>query len=172
MASVSITASTANLAQPYRSDDAKSLFEDGKNVNYSNLTCNIGDFIYIDTVANEINLVAATANGQYVIGQSQVALQNGVLVGPYNGLATPQALSDFQGPVYGVAANVILTAGEAYAPGTLVYLSGTSSQQVTITDGVGSGYFVGVYVGPAIASATAGQVGQVKTVCRYPAVSY
>ncbi len=78
-----------------------------------------------------------------------------------------------QGPQYGSASLCTLKTSDAFLPGVKVYLvDGADTQTVSVTDPGASGHtgnYVGLYDGPAIASAAAGQVGPVKIGCRYPA---
>ena len=121
-----------------------------------------------DTGTQLIRAVAATTDAATFIGVAQVAVNAGVLVGPYTGLTnvTP-APSQFVGPWYSITASMILNTGDSFTPGCKVYLvDGTNCQTVGVTN-PGDGNFIGLYDGPAV-TAVAGQTGPVKIGCRYP----
>ncbi len=89
---------------------------------------------------------------------------SGKLAGPYDGL-TPvdaaQVSPEFTGPKYGCVGQPVLKTSDAFNPGDKVYLvEGGDSQTVSVT--AGGAESVGIYVGPAVASAAAGQRGFVR----------
>jgi len=171
---MAITAGTIAKDRTYRSDDVKALFEPGVNFLSTSVTFKQGDLLCYDTAAHVLKLVAATGDAATIIGVAQESVTAGVLVGPYTGLSDPTSVALPQaivGPFYGLTASMILNTGDAFNPGIKVYLvDATNSQTVGVTD-PGDGNYVGLYVGPVIASATAGQEGQIKIGCRYPAAT-
>lgn len=170
---MAITASILNGDAIHRSDSPKSLFENGLDFvgTTSTSTWNQGDSICYDTSAHTIRKVAATGDAATIIGIAVQAITNGIVNGPYQGLATPNAPVAFQGAVYGVTAFRTLKTGDAFNPGVKVYLAdGGDTQTVSSTD-PGDGNYIGLYDGVAVSSATAGQVGHVKIGCRYPAAT-
>lgn len=169
---MAISAGTISKDRTYRSDAIKSLFEAGINVDTTAVNCKQGDLMCLDTTNHRLKVVAATGDALTFLGVSDVTLVNGVLAGPYDGLTTSQgAIIAFRGPMYGGVFLMILKTGDAFNPGDKVYLAdATNSQTVSVTD-PGDANFIGVYVGPAIASAAAGQEGQIKIGLRYPAAT-
>ena len=172
---MAITASIKNSDPVFRSDSVKSLFEDGIDFidMTSTSTWNQGDELCYDTSTHKIRKVAATSDGATVLGLAVQAIVNGVVVGPYTGLATSasSALSAIQGPAYGVTALRTLKTGDAFVPGGKVYLAdGGDTQTVSSTD-PGDGNYIGLFDGPAVSSAAAGQQGTCKIGCRYPAAT-
>ena len=166
---MAITASTINKNRTYRSDSAKALFEDGGQVCNNTTSFNQGDLQCFDTATKVIRSVVATTDAATFVGVAQVGVINGVLIGPYTGLTnvTP-APSKFVGAMYGITASMILKTGDAFADGDKVYLAnGADCQTVSITD-PGDGNYIGIYVGPPVAAAAAGQEGLIKIGCRYP----
>lgn len=171
---MAISASSVSKDRVYREDDLKALFEAGINFVDSTISFNQGDLMCYDTGSNLIRKVAATTDGVTFLGIAPVKIVSGVLAGPYTGLsdltsvAQPQA---FLGPIYGVTANMILKTGDAFLDGVKVYLAnGENCQTVSVTD-PGDGNYIGLYVGDSIASAAAGQEGQIKLGCRYPSAT-
>lgn len=165
---MAITASTNNADPIIRSITPKSRFENGLAANSTTLTFNQGDFICWDATNHILKLVAATTDAATIVGIAINAVTNGVLNGPYNGLATPGAISAFAGPVYGVVARRTLKTGDAFHDGDKVYLAdGLDTQTVSVTD-PGDHNYVGIFQGSTVASAAAGQQGGVLIGCRYP----
>lgn len=170
---MSITAATTSKDRVYRSDAIKAMFESALPLLSSAVTFNQGDHCYLDTSGHLIKRVGVTGDAATYLGVAVVAVASGVLVSPYQGLATSASAApmDAAGPQYGGVFSMVLATGDALTPGAKVYLlDGGTSQQVTVTD-PGDHNYVGLYVGSTIASAAAGQEGQIKIGCRYPAAT-
>jgi hypothetical protein len=154
-----------------RGGPGKTIFEDGKSVAGS-ATIPQGVLVCFDTTAHALKQVAATGDAATLVGISDVAIKSGSLVGPYDGLTAvdaAQAAVGFVGPKCGVTAALTLKTGDAFNPGAKVFLADAAdSATVSVTD-PGDANHVGIYVGPAVASAAAGQTGPVLVGCRYPA---
>lgn len=142
-----------------------SLFESAKNVIDSTSTWNCGDLLFLDDTANLLKpLAEATGDSVGLCGVAVQTLVSGKIKSPYTGTAVDasEAISDIKGPVYGVIASMVLATGVAFAKGDLVYgidgVAGANAQTVT---SVADGSPVGLYQGDTVASATAGQLGEV-----------
>jgi len=144
----------------------KSLFESAKAVLSADVTYNQGDLIAFDTSAKVLK-VAGTADIDNLLGVARQKIVEGVQASPYQGtdVDASQAIDDCAGPVYGVVAFMTLKTGDAFAAGDKVYLT-ADPQTVTSTD-PGSGKHCGVYQGGTVASAAAGQVGDILIGARY-----
>lgn len=159
-----------------RGGPGKTLFEDGKTVSGSGSTWKQGVFLAFDTTAHALKQVAAYNDSDTFAGISDNVVSAGKLAEPYSGLTdvdAAQVSPGFVGPKFGVTARVTLKTSDAFNPGDKVYLAdGADSATVSSTDGGATGHVgnnVGIYVGPAVASAAAGQQGDVLIGCRYPA---
>lgn len=150
----------------------KSIFEDATAV-VGTLTCAQGDLIYLNTTSHVLANASggAETNGATFLGVARVALTSGKIVSPYQGTAVDAAQASGQacpGPLYGVVAKLTLKTGDALVAGGSVYLDpGTGAQGVTSTGTKA----IGIYQGPAISSAVAGQQIEVLVGTRYPADS-
>lgn len=134
-----------------------SKFESARNVVSSTFTCNQGDLIAFDTTNHVLKVVASEiTDSPNFLGVSPVKIVNGKIASPYNtDVVASQAVQDLKGPVAGVVALLILKTADALNPGQKVYLDPASgAQNVTATAGTSP---IGIYQGPAIASAVAGQ---------------
>lgn len=130
----------------------------------SSVSFNQGDMLCIDTSAHTV-VPAATGKGANMLGVAINKIVNGLPASPYPGVPVNEASSDLGGPLYSVVASMTLTTGDALFPGTLVYI-GADAQTVAVTQ-PGSDPTVGLYVGPAISSAAAGQKGDILIGARY-----
>ncbi len=160
---MAITAYGSNVNRIVRDGPGKTFFESGKSVASSATNWNQGDLVYLDTSAHVLKRVAATGDAATIQGIADNVVTAGRLAGPYDGLTpvnSAQVTPDFVGPKYGVVAELVLLTSDAFYPGVKVYLhEGGNSQMVT--SGADSEY-IGIYVGPAVASAAAGQTGFVR----------
>jgi len=150
----------------------KSVFESALNVISSSTTFNQGDQLYLDTSTHTIKPVAADGNNATYLGVAPVSVSNGKLVSPYQGTAVDaaQAIGDIPGPVHGVIAELTLNTGDAFQPGAVVYAIGSvDAQTVSSSSNTGARVATGIYQGPAVASAAAGQKGLVLVGCAYQA---
>lgn len=143
-----------------RSVAPRSSFEDAKNVIGSSTTFNQGDHLVLDTVTHLIKRPAAETDSATYLGISRVSIVDGKVAQPYTtDVDASQAIVEVPGPQSGVVATFEAKAGDAFPPGVRVGLDpanlnrGVSS---TITTRA-----VGIYQGPNIASATAGQLIEV-----------
>lgn len=169
---MAITASTSAVDAIVRGGPGKSIFEDGKAAVDSSSTWKQGDLLKFDTSAHALRIVSSTADAATFVGIADNSVTSGKLVGPYDGLTqvdTAQVSPGFVGPKYGVTARLTLKTGDAFNIGSLVYLTdGGDSQTVTSTD-PGSTDHIGVFVGlTAVASAVAGQTGDILIGARFP----
>lgn len=173
---MAISASSGAYDSIVRGGPGKSVFEDGKAAVSSASTWNQGDFLYLDTTAHVMKSVTATGNAATILGVADCSVTAGKLVGPYDGLTAVNASSQspgFTGPKYGVVSNKTLKTADAFNIGDKVYLAdGLDAQSVSSTD-PGDHNYVGIFQGPStVASAAAGQQGQILIISAYPAVSY
>lgn len=144
------------------------VFEDIQNMVNSSISINQGDLCYLDTTNHLVKPVTGAAtDGAKILGVSPVKIVSGLIPSPYQGTAVDasQKATSIPGPVYGVQASLTLKTGDAFNPGDQVYVTATDPQTVSIT---ANGSSIGVYVGLAVASATAGQTGIVHVGSRYP----
>lgn len=169
---MAISASSLSVDLIVRGGPGRSIFDDGKAAVTSNSTWNQGDQICFDTGLICLRAVSATGDAATIVGIADNVVTSGKLAGPYDGL-TPvnaaQVSPGFAGPKYGVSARLTLKTGDAFAIGAKVYLAdGANTQTVSSTD-PGDHNHVGIFVGlAAVASAAAGQTGDVLYGCRYP----
>jgi len=139
-----------------RSVNPYSLFEDVQNLINSTTTITQGELVYLDTVNHLIKPVAAEANSATFLGAMPVSVVNGKIQSPYNtNVVASQAIQAIPGPKLGVVCKLTAKTGDAFVPGQKVALD-----PATGTDAVGTiitTASVGLYQGPAIAAAVAGQ---------------
>lgn len=171
---MSISASSGNFDAVVKSGPGKSLFESGKNATGSGSTWHQGDLICYDTSLKYCRAVTATGDGVTFVGISDNQVISGQLNSPYAGL-TPvdaaQVTPDFVGPKYGVIGRMILKTGDAFVDGGKVYLAnGLDCQSVSSSD-PGDGNYIGIFQGPSVSSAAAGQLGDVLIGARYPSAT-
>jgi hypothetical protein len=151
-----------------RSIAPKSLFESAFPVLSTSVTYNQGDLLAFDTSSKILKPISATGDAANCLGVARQTVVSGVVKSPYQGtpVDASQAIEDVAGPVYGVVASLTLKTGDAFNPGDKVYLVTTDAQTVTSTTNSG-GANVGIFQGPAVASAAAGQTGAVLIGARY-----
>lgn len=150
-----------------RSVAPKSIFESAKTVIDATVSYNQGDLIAFDGSANLLKAVTAYGDAVGFLGVAKQTIVLGVVKSPYTGTAVDaaQAVEDIAGPVYGVVASLILKTADAFNPGDKVYL--TSNAQTISSVNPGSGdtpatdNYIGIYQGKVVASATAGQKGDI-----------
>lgn len=153
-----------------RSDDAYSVIEDSANF-LGTLSANQGDLIALDTTAHAYKVIAVDADTTNFLGIMTQTVVSGVLKSPYaTSVDAAQGVTDIEGPICSVTAQLILNTADAFHPGDKVYPLGAAggTQTVTSSSNTGARKPCGLYVGPTIASATAGQVGLIKIVPQYP----
>ena len=145
-----------------------SAFEDATVLTDATVSYEQGDILCLKAgLVQKSTVDADTVNH---LGIARVKVVSGKIQGPYPGLTDVDAAqqgSRIPGPVYGVVASLLLLAGDAFAAGDLVYQDVTDPQRVTVTPPVGAAA-VGVYVGEAVASATAGDRGEVHVGAQFP----
>lgn len=150
-----------------RSVAPKSLFESAKPVLSSAVDYNQGDLIAFDTSSKILKAVSSTADAGNLLGVARQKVVDGVVQSPYvTAVDASVAIEDMAGPVYGVVASLTLKTGDAFNPGDKVYIVASDPQTVTVTD-PGDGKNVGIFQGSAVASASAGQTGDVLVGARY-----
>lgn len=133
----------------------KSLFASALNVISSAVSFNQGDLLVFDDTANLLKVPSAEAEASTFLGMAPVTIVSGKLAYPYTtDVDASQAVTDVPGPIFGVIAKHISKTADAWNPGDAVYLYPTGGAQYVSSAGTKQ---VGVYVGPAIASAAAGQ---------------
>lgn len=173
---MAIIVSTTSVDAIVLGGPGKSVFEDGKAASGATSTWLQGDLICLDTSTHVLRRVAATADSATFVGVSDNVVTAGKLAGPYDGLTAVDASQKspgFVGPKYGVVAAMTLKTSDAFNIGDKVYLADTlNCQTVSVTD-PGDHNYVGIFQGPsAVASATAGQTGNILINSVYPAVSF
>lgn len=168
---MAITSAAFSVDNIVRGGPGKSLFESGKVAVTSNSTWLQGDQICWDTGLLCLRAVSATGDAATIVGVADNVVTSGKLAGPYDGL-TPvnaaQVTPDFVGPKYGVTARLTLKTGDAFSIGVKVYLANGLDTQTVSSTNPGDNNHVGIFVGQTVASAAAGQVGDVLYGCRYP----
>lgn len=164
---MSITAATIPF-DAVLSDDSnlKSFIENALPWLNSSSTFVQGDNICIDGTSHCLRAVSADTDGVSYLGVSPVSVTAGILAGPYPtgmGTISSQKAQAAQGPLYGcVVARKIVT-GDNLTLGCKLYIPATGdTQMLTVTDGASAGDYVGIYQGPAVASAVAGTLYPVK----------
>lgn len=172
---MAISASSGSVDNLVRSGPGRSIFEDGKAAVGSGSTWNQGDQICFDTSLHYLRAVTATGDALTIVGIADNVVSAGALVGPYQGLtavAGAQVSPGFVGPKYGVTARLTLKTSDAFNIGDKVYLADGQSCQVVSSSNPGDGNYVGIFMGPsAVASASAGQTGDILYGARYPAAA-
>lgn len=132
-----------------------SVFDSAKNLISSAISFNQGDLLFLDTTNHLLKVAAAETDSANFMGVARVTVVNGKIASPYNtDVVASQAVQDVPGPIVGVVAKCVLKTGDSLAPGQLVGLyptAGTNGVSSTVTTNA-----IGVYQGPAIATAAAG----------------
>jgi hypothetical protein len=152
-----------------RSISPKSVFEDAINVTSTTADFDQGDVMIFDDTNNVIRKPTTEAECATLLGIARVSVIDGKMIGPYQGLtdAVP-AIANLPGPVAGVIARMVAKTGDALAPGDLLYFDPATSTRGVTVSGTKA---IGVYQGPTIASAAAGQEVEVFIGHRFPADS-
>jgi len=146
----------------------KSVFPDATDLTSAAVSYDQGDLLCLK--AGLVQRSTADADTANALGVAVVKVVDGKLAGPYDGLTdvdAAQASGRITGPVYGVVCKFTLTTSDAFNPGDAVYHDVSDPQTVTITQGAGA-ESVGVFVGPAVASAAAGEQGEVHVGSQVP----
>lgn len=132
-----------------------SLFDDATSVIDSTVTFNQGDLLCLDT--GLLRSVVALDDGTKFVGISRQSVVLGKLKSPYStDVDASVAATHVAGPVFNVNAKLVAKTGDAFTTGCKVYLDGASgTYHVTSTAGLNTA--IGIYQGPAIAAASAGQ---------------
>lgn len=142
-----------------KSDAPRSIFPDATALIGATTTFNQGDFMVLDTSNHVIAAVSGTGElGTNFLGMATCSVSLGKLISPIQGTDTDAAAGSpaMSGPVHGVTVLATLKTGDALVAGGKVYLdAGTGTRNVTSTSG--SSVAIGIYQGPAISSAAAGQ---------------
>lgn len=134
-----------------------SKFEAAKNLIDATVSFEQGDLLFLDTTSHLIKKVTAEADSATLLGIARTSVVNGKLKSPYQGTDVDAAVAatEIPGPVHGVIAKLVAKTGDAFVPGQKVGLDAASgAYHVTTTVTTKP---VGIYQGPAIASAVAGQ---------------
>lgn len=157
-----MTTATNNIV---RSVSPKSLFESAYPVLSSSSNWNQGDMLAFDATNKILNAVTGTGSAANLCGVAVQTIVNGKVPSPYQGTAVDasQAISDVEGPQYGVVCAFYLTSGNAFTPGVKVYI-GADAQTVSTT---ATGSSVGIYQGAAVTPSGSGTVGDVLIGARY-----
>lgn len=153
-----------------KSISPKSVFDDMSALVDTTITFNQGDFLVLDTSAHLIKAVSGTGElGTNFLGISRVSISSGVPLSPVQGTDVDAAagIAALAGPEYGVTVKAVLKTSDAANPGDKVYLdAGSGTHHVTTT--AGSKKPIGVYVGPLVSSAAAGQEIEILIGAQYP----
>lgn len=145
-----------------RSVAPKTLFPSAKVLLDSSVSFNQGDLLAL--VGGKLKAIALDADTTYFLGVAKVTVVDGKLKSPYQGTAVDAALavSDVPGPEYGVVVELKLHLGDAFSPGDLVYPLGTDdAQTITSSSNAGARKPCGIFQGPTVAAAAAGEKGLV-----------
>jgi hypothetical protein len=139
---------------------AKSLFDSALPLLDATVSFNQGDLIAYNS--GLLKAVAGSGDSANFLGVAVNTVVSGLPKQAYQGTAVDSSTgaSDMEGPVYGVVASLYLTNGDAFTPGSPVYLT-TDAQTVTVTQ-PGSESAIGVFVGAAITPSSSGIKGDVK----------
>ena len=133
----------------------KSLYEDATPLTDATISYNQGDLAVLDS--GKIRAIKVGDDGSNFLGITRESIVNGKLKSPYvTDVDNSQAISSIPGPVYGVTAKLVLKTGDALNPGYPVYPD-PASGTYHVTSTAGALKAIGLYQGPAIASALAGQ---------------
>jgi hypothetical protein len=137
----------------------RSVFESAKNVVDSTTTVNQGDLCSLNSVTLMVQPVSASTDAPFFVGVAKQTLINGKVKSPYIGTAVDaaQAIEDVAGPGFGAIYELTMKTGDAFPVACAVYLTG-DAQILTSVD-PGTHDHVGIYQGPAVAVAAAGQKG-------------
>lgn len=147
----------------------KSIFESAINVVDATVSFKQGDLLVFNDTSNLLKIPAAEAEGSTFLGVAMVSILNGKLIGPYTGIqdaVQTSAINDIPGPAYGVIAKCVAKTGIALNPGDLVYLDPATGTRGIAEAGTKA---IGIYQGPVIASAVAGQEVEILIGARHPA---
>lgn len=149
------------------SDQKKSIFPDATAVISSAVSFNQGDLLYFNDTSNLISRLAAEGDAVTFLGIAEVTIVSGKLASPYvTDVDASQAISAIPGPVYNVRAKLVAKTGDAFNPGDLVYANPAAGNYHVQAAGTKA---IGVYQGPAVASAAAGQEIEILLGTRFPA---
>lgn len=149
-----------------RTVEKKTIFPSAKAVVGAASDWNQGDLLVFDDAANVIKKAAAEAEGATFLGIAEQSVVDGKLAAPYvTDVDASIAASEIPGPAFGVVAKLVLKTGDALAPGDLVYLDPASGAYHVQAAGTKA---IGVYGGPTIAAAAAGQEIEVLLGARHP----
>lgn len=150
-----------------RDVSTKSIFPSAQAVTNATVSYDQGDLLYFDTVNFLVKKPAAETDCVTFCGVALETVVNGKIKRPYTtDVDASQAISDLPGPAYGSVFKFIAKTGDAFNPGDVVYgdpVSGSRNVQAAGTKAIG------IYQGPVIASAAAGQEIEVLVGTRFPA---
>lgn len=160
------TSATNNIRREVR---LGSICEDASSLVDSTVSFNQGDLLAI--VSNKLKAIAIDGDTTTFAGVARMTVVLGKPVSPYQGTAVDAsvAASAVVGPCFGVDAALTLNTGDAFHPGDLVYPIGSvNAQTVSSSSNTGARKPCGLYVGPTVASAAAGQLGIVSVGVAFP----
>jgi hypothetical protein len=152
-----------------RSFGQKSLFDAAQNVHNSTTTYNQGDLLCFDTTNKVLKTLTAETDAATFCGVAVETVVNGKTQSPYTSDVDASAaaqLGALPGPAYNVITKQTSKTGDAWTPGCAVYAAPTVDKDAVSITGTKQ---IGIYQGPTIASAAAGQQVEVKLGARYPA---
>lgn len=137
-----------------RSDAAYSVIPDATAYVDSSVSLNQGDLVVF--AAGLLALASSETEGANFLGIMPVTIASGKLASPYVGTAVDaaQAVSSIPGPTSDVVAKCVSKTGVAWTVGAAVYLDPATGSRGVTSSGT---KLIGLYQGPAIASAAAGQ---------------
>lgn len=146
----------------------KSLFDDATNVITSAVSFKQGDLLAYDATNDRLKAVAADADSATLVGVARCTVVSGKLQSPYSTATdAAEAAGAIVGPEYGGVYELIMKTGDVFNPGDLIYVTADPQTVTSVDAGAGSDV-IGVYQGPVVASAAAGQLGYFVIGCRYP----
>lgn len=136
----------------------ESRFEDCFDLVASTTDIATGDLVHYDAANNLIAAQGAADDGSTFLGIQEVAIVDGTQKGVYGSGMTDGSEPKLHvlGPVHGVIAKLVLKTGDALDAGAKVYPDGASGTR-HVTSVAGALVAIGIYQGPTIAAATAGQ---------------
>lgn len=127
---------------------------------------NQGDLLVFNDTTKKIVKPSAEAEGATFLGIAIQTVTDGKLPVPYvTDVDASRAISEIPGPQYGVVAKLVLKTGAALNPGDFVYLNPAAGAYHVQEAGTKA---IGIYAGPVIASAAAGQLIEVLLGHRHP----
>jgi hypothetical protein len=142
------------------------MFGDIINMIGASSTWNQGDLLIFNTTTLTVARAAVQSDGANFLGISPVTIVNGKMASSYTAdTDASQTPASMPGPEFGDEYFVVCKAGDALTPGCALYLAPlTGYNTVSVT----GNKQVGIYIGPAMVSATGGSTIVAKLLAAYP----